>query len=255
MTSAERSAKQYARLRRSINRKRRAAYRLAQESEDRKLKRERRAAIRADATARWVVFLADPSLPSWPERIENCRVTFDREPYLTWCTAGGRPWLYGVWMLNAYEVLSGYYGGYPGDYLERIRALFPERRNILHVCSGKVDLSIMPGDTLDILPERNPTYCTDAQTMEGVPLDQYDLVLADPPYSQEHAKRYHTSMPDRGRIMTALEGLRPGVYVVWLDERVPKYSGAAFTHEGIIGLSPSTGRQLARTNETPSWYA
>jgi hypothetical protein len=43
MTSTERSARHYARLRRSINRKRRAAYRLAHKSAATKAKQERRA--------------------------------------------------------------------------------------------------------------------------------------------------------------------------------------------------------------------
>ena len=46
--------------------------------------------------------------------------------------------------------------------------------------AGKVDLSVLPGDTLDIHPELHPTYCCTAETMQDVPLDLYDLVVADP---------------------------------------------------------------------------
>jgi hypothetical protein len=44
--------------------------------------------------------------------------------------------------------------------------------------------------------------------------------------------------------MTALEGLRSGAHVVWLEERVPLSSKAAFVHEGIIGLSTSAGHRF-----------
>lgn len=143
---------------------------------------------------------------------------------------------------------SGYYGGYPGDYLKRIRALFPDARRVLHVFSGMVDLTIMPGDTLDLRPELKPTFCTSAETMQGVPLDEYDLVVADPPYSAPDAAKYHTPMPVAGRVMRALEGLPVGARVVWLDERVPRSSKTAFAHEGIIGLSTSAGHRFRVTS-------
>jgi hypothetical protein len=72
---------------------------------------------------------------------------------------GERPWLYGVWRQASFAVKSGYYGGYPGDYLKRIKASFPDRQHVLHVFSGMVDTAMMPGDTLDIRPELAPTYC------------------------------------------------------------------------------------------------
>jgi hypothetical protein len=89
----------------------------------------------------------------------------------------------GTWIMgNNYRVRSGYYGGYPAGYLRRLRALFPDKQRPLHLFSGKVDLVALPGDTVDINAELAPTYVDDAQRLEGVPLDQYDLVLADPPY-------------------------------------------------------------------------
>jgi hypothetical protein len=75
--------------------------------------------------------------------------------------------------------------GTPAGYLRRLRALFPDKQRPLHLFSGKVDLVALPGDTVDInaeLAPTAPTYVDDAQRLEGVPLDQYDLVLADPPY-------------------------------------------------------------------------
>src|ERR1700689_5841182 len=80
-------------------------------------------------------------------------------------------WIGGTWIMgNDYRVKSAYYGGYPAGYLRRIRSLFPEKRRVLHLFSGKVDLQELPGDTVDINPELAPTYVDDAQTLAKVPL-------------------------------------------------------------------------------------
>jgi hypothetical protein len=49
----------------------------------------------------------------------------------------------------------------------------------LHLFSGKVDTEQFPGDTLDIKSDLNPTFVADAHTLEGVPIEDYDLILAD----------------------------------------------------------------------------
>jgi hypothetical protein len=86
----------------------------------------------------------------------------------------------------------------------------PRQATPLHLFSGKVDLVALPGDTVDINAELAPTYVDDAQRLEGVPLDQYDLVLADPPYSVEDAERYRTSIVKRNVVMRALQRVRRG---------------------------------------------
>ena len=48
---------------------------------------------------------------------------------------------------------------------------------MLHLFSDKVDLKALPGDTVDISAELEPTYVDDAQCLEGVPLDAYDRCL------------------------------------------------------------------------------
>ena len=143
----------------------------------------------------------------WEDRINN----YVREtgfPRSLFIAEGGC--VVGTWIMgNDYRVRSGYYGGYPAGYLRRVRALFPDKRRVLHLFSGKVDLKALPGDTVDISAELKPTYVDDAQRLERVPLDAYDLVLADPPYSVEDAERYQTSMVKRNRVMRALQRVRP----------------------------------------------
>ena len=141
---------------------------------------------------------------TWDDRISNYeRMTgFPRSMFVA---ADGR--VVGTWIMgNDYRVKSEYYGGFPAGYLKRIRSLFPDKRRVLHLFSGKVDLSVFPGDTVDINADLFPTYVDDAQRLENVPLTDYDLVLADPPYSVEDAERYQTSMIRRNTVMSACGG-------------------------------------------------
>ncbi len=147
-------------------------------------------------------------------------------------------------MGNDYRVKSQYYGGYPATYLRRIKALFPDKKRCLHLFSGKVDLNVIPGDTVDINPELNPTYIDDAQTLTSVPLEDYDLVMADPPYSVEDAERYQTTMVKRNVVMHALKRLSPGTHVVWLDQVLPMYRKATFKIEAVIGIVKSTNHRF-----------
>jgi hypothetical protein len=151
----------------------------------------------------------------------------------------------GTWIMgNDYRVQSSYYGGYPAGYLRRVRALFPDKKRVLHLFSGKVDLSALPGDTVDINADLGPTYVDDAQKLEHVPLAEYDLVLADPPYSVEDAERYQTTMVKRNAVMRALQGVALGAHIVWLDQVLPMYRKDAFAIEAVIGMVKSTNHRF-----------
>ena len=115
---------------------------------------------------------------------------------------------------------------------------------MLHVFSGKVDLAALPGDTVDINPELSPTYVDDAQSLEGVPLENYDLILADSPYSTDDAERYQTTMVKRNLVMRALQRLPAGAHVVWLDQVLPMYRKDAFDMEAVIGMVKSTNHRF-----------
>lgn len=153
--------------------------------------------------------------------------------------------LNGVWVMgNNYRVASTYYGGYPHGYLKRVKALFPEKHSVLHLFSGQVDQTLFPGDTVDINPDNGATYVDDAQTLENVPLEKYDLVLADPPYSVEDCDHYQTSMIQRNKVMKALGRLRSGCHVVWLDQVLPMYRKDTFRVIGYIGMVKSTNHRF-----------
>ncbi|MBV9247935.1 MAG: hypothetical protein JO227_01635 [Acetobacteraceae bacterium] len=178
----------------------------------------------------------------WQDRIHN----YVREtgfPECLFVGADGR--VVGTWIMgNDYRVRSEYYGGYPAGYLRRIRSLFPEKKRVLHLFSGKVDIAAFPGDTVDINPEFKPTYVDDAQTLTQVPLETYDLILADPPYSVEDADRYQTTMIKRNTVMRALQRLPIGAHVVWLDQVLPMFRKDAFEQEAVIGMVKSTNHRF-----------
>lgn len=178
----------------------------------------------------------------WTARIGNY-VAGTHFPRSLFIAEDGR--VVGTWIMgNDYRVKSAYYGGYPAGYLKRVRALFPEKQRTLHLFSGKVDLSAFPGDTVDVNAALNPTYVDDAQTLEDVPLENYDLVLADPPYSVEDCEHYGTSMVSRNKVLKALQRLSPGAHVVWLDQVLPMYRKDKFAIDATIGMWKSTNHRF-----------
>jgi hypothetical protein len=179
---------------------------------------------------------------NWNDRIENyAHVT--GFPKCLFIGEDGR--VVGTWIMgNDYRVKSTYYGGYPAGYLKRVRALFPDKQRVLHLFSGKVDLAAFPGDTVDINNDLTPTYIDNAQSLKLVPLEQYDLVLADPPYSVEDCEHYGTSMVKRNLVMRALQRLTTGAHVVWLDQVLPMYRKDHFKVEAVIGMWKSTNHRF-----------
>ena len=192
---------------------------------------------------------------SWDVRIANlAKVT--GFPKALFVAEDGR--VVGTWIMgNNYQVKPStdgdkLYGGYPAGYLRRIKALFPEKKAVLHLFSGRVDLSIMPGDTVDISlamalvhpPGTSMHYTDDAQSLERVPLATYDLVLADPPYSVEDAAHYSTTMVKRNKVMRALAGCRRGAHIVILDQVLWMYRKDQFALEAVIGMVKSTNHRF-----------
>lgn len=176
------------------------------------------------------------------QRIDNY-VRETKFPRSLFVSEDGR--IVGTWIMgNDYRVQTGYYGGYPAGYLRRIRALFPDKRRVLHLFSGKVDLAVLPGDTVDINPKLQPTFVDDAQTLVAVPLEKYDLILADPPYSVDDAERYGTTMVKRNVVMRALQRATADTHIVWLDQVLPMYRKDRFGIEAVIGMVKSTNHRF-----------
>lgn len=180
---------------------------------------------------------------NWQERIDHY---YNNVPYPKSLFIGEDGRCVGTWVMgNDYSVSTRYYGGYPAGYLKRIKTLFPDKTAALHVFSGKVDTRIFPGKTVDINPDLKPDYVDNAQTLETVPLEEFDIVLADPPYSVEDAVMYKTSMVKRNKVMKALgKRLTSGCHVVWLDQVLPMYRKDQFCIEALIGMVKSTNHRF-----------
>ena len=179
----------------------------------------------------------------WQERIDNYvkETSFPRSLFIG---EDGR--VVGTWVMgNNYTVKSTYYGGYPHGYLRRIKSLFPDKKNVLHLFSGCVDLEAFPGKTVDINNDLGPDYVDDAQELLVVPVEDFDLILADPPYSVEDCDHYQTTMIKRNKVMNALgEDATAGTHVVWLDQVLPMYRKDEWTVEAYIGMVKSTNHRF-----------
>jgi len=175
-------------------------------------------------------------------RIENY-VKETKFPRSLFLSEDGR--IVGTWIMgNAYGVKSGYYGGYPAGYLKRIKAMFPDKHNALHLFSGCVDQSAWPGDTVDLNPDMEPTFLDDAQTLEHVPVEDYDIILADPPYSIEDSEHYKPTMVKRNKVMRSMSKAKSGTHVIWLDQVLPMYRKDTWSVEGVIGMVKSTNHRF-----------
>lgn len=180
---------------------------------------------------------------TWERRLAN----YEKEtgmPRSVFIAADGRA--VGTWIMGQnYRVKSGYYGGYPAGYLKRVKALFPEKKNVLHLFSGRVDTAAFPGDTVDLNEKMRPTYLADAHKLADVPVHKYDLVMADPPYSIEDCEHYGTPMIQRNVVMRTLgQNMKSGAHVVWLDQVLPMFRKVDFTIEAVIGMVKSTNHRF-----------
>ena len=152
-------------------------------------------------------------------------------------------WIYAHWVVGAlFKNASDYHGAYPRGYVAQVRALFPDVREqrILHLFAGSVPKS--KATRLDIRADLGVEIVGDVYDLPRlIRPDQFDLVLADPPYSEPDAQRYGQAMVDRARVFrTMADALRPGTFVAWLDVRLPMYRKDAWHNFADIDLRRST---------------
>jgi SAM-dependent methyltransferase len=187
--------------------------------------------------------VSDPMIPyTLVERATFYHAAFPKFPPLR---ADDR-WLDGMWFLGQnYRGSGQIYGSYPPQYLRRVMALFPDFESGLHLFSG----SLPPQDKFVRFDNLRGDVNGDAERLSsyfdlsGGPL--FDLILADPPYSEEDCNHYGTPMVNRNTVLReCARVLRPDGFVVWLDQVLPMFKKTELHLCGAIGLVRSTNHRF-----------
>lgn len=157
--------------------------------------------------------------------------------------------LYAIWVMGQdYRNKTKLYGAYPPDYVNRINALFPEKRNVLHAFSG----SLPPGDyhrvdLIDRVDVQDPLFVQGdvCDVFQFYGRRSFDLIVADPPYSDDDATKYDTPMVNRLKAMHALSTvILRGGHLVWLDTTWPIHSKEQWVTVGRIPIIRSTNHRV-----------
>ena len=159
-----------------------------------------------------------------------------------------RPFLHGFWFVGGGNI-SSFYGSYQEQYLNRISTLFPDcrgRHSCVHLFSG----SMPPSDDY-LRVGKDPTgqyksdFEVDAHSLSSFIEFNPSLIYADPPYSREDSEHYENSMVDRARIVKECAlVLKPGGYLVWMDQALPIFSNDILQLVGGISYVRSTGNRF-----------
>lgn len=176
------------------------------------------------------------------ERAENFQRTFPQ--YSPLVIHNGR--LYGFWLIGRwYATNRQFYGSYPPGYLARVQSLFPDCEKVLHLFSGSLKQVKLNETTYDIKPDFSPTICDDAQNiLQHFKPNEFDLILADPPYENRDFERYGCRPFNKGKVVGECSAItKPGGFLVWLDTILPQFSKRDWELYGIIGLIQSTNHR------------
>lgn len=125
-------------------------------------------------------------------------------PTVTWVLPRPRP--------------DAYVGSFPLHFEQKLIRLVAELQgrgdweygpgNVLHPFGGLCEV----GDSVDLNATTTPTWVGDAHDMNWISDESYDLVVLDPPYSDEEAAWLYSTPPLKRAVFTreALRVLRPG---------------------------------------------
>lgn len=82
-----------------------------------------------------------------------------------------------------------YKGGFPLHFEKKLWKLLEEPKKVLHPFGGMAEI----GDRVDINPEVKPDFTGDAHNMTMIKEDSYDLVILDPPYTDDYSKTLYNT--------------------------------------------------------------
>lgn len=175
------------------------------------------------------------------DRVRRYAAAFPDFPSM-WHSKG---WILGVWNVGNDYKGSGYHGSYPNSYLKRITSLFPDCKKVLHLFSGS-----LPKDKkytrVDINPDLKPEVVCDAEELsQHLEPNSFDIIYADPPYTESDALKYGQPMCNRNKVVQeCYKVLKPGGYLLWMDMVLPMYRKAEWKRVGEISISRSTNHRI-----------
>jgi len=155
-------------------------------------------------------------------------------------------WIVGTWNIGACYRGTGYYGEFPRGYLARLMTLWGDKKSILHVFSG----SLLPGPytRVDINPAVKPDIVCNAEELSQHVGGPFDLIILDPPYQHEDAKKYGYKLPNKTKVMRECAKVASNdCHLCLLDERLVQYSKQDWTRIGEILLTRSTNHRVRAT--------
>lgn len=154
-------------------------------------------------------------------------------------------WSYGVWYCGTSFTKVKLYGQYPPTFLKRALALFPKARNVLHAPSGS--LADLPDGhvTLDIYRDdvRKPIVLGGCGNMPFGDAS-FDLVLSDPPYSEEDSRLYGCAkFPEKAFMSECHRVLKPGGHLGFLAYHYPPYRRKEWALRGLFAVVTGFSRR------------
>ena len=151
-------------------------------------------------------------------------------------TVWAQGWIYGLWYCGTSFQKAIYYGQFPSTFVKRITTGFPPSNlDFMHLCCGRCHIDGATNVDITMLPEVD--IVADGERLPFAD-SSYDVFLVDPPYSEEDASKYKVKRLIRaGRVMSeARRILRPGGWLLWLDEKYPSYRRDEWKLTGLIGI-------------------
>ena len=154
-------------------------------------------------------------------------------------------WAYGVWYCGTSFTKVKLYGQYPPTFLKRALALFPKAKDVLHAPSGQLAALPTGHVTLDMYEDdvRKPMFRGDCGDMPFADAS-FDLVLSDPPYSEEDSRLYGCAkFPEKKFLAECRRVLRPQGYLGFLAYHYPSYSRANWRLRGLFAVVTGFSRR------------
>ena len=155
--------------------------------------------------------------------------------------------LSGYWFLGGGNI-SDFYGAYQVEYLKRIEVLFGDikgKHEFVHLFSGSIPPS--PDYSVVGLPDANckPDIECNAEQLSSFLGFNPTIIMADPPYSKQDSENYAHCMVNRAKVVEECAiVLKPGGYLVWLDQALPVFSNETLRLVGVFSYIRSTANRF-----------